>query len=191
MHTIYTKKYLCLSALLLLTACESNAVKDEQSVFYAVPVGSTLTLNQEVTISGDQVAIYVQDGEILRYREVDKYRPNCKFEIYTISEQSRNVQPDRFEIIKVVDEIESSGLQKDMMFASVDFLARGDIRAMGMLDHSLVFNYATMIYLKSDKQTDVYRMTCQHWEAVADDKHLSIAQMRQAMGDVFTLKIKE
>ena len=191
MHTIYTKKYLCLFALLLLTACESNPVKDEQSVFYAVPVGSMLTLNQQVTISGDKVAIYVQDSEILRYREVDKYRPNCKFEIYTISEQPRNVQPDRFEIIKVVDEIETSALQKDMMFASVDFLARGGIQAMGMLDHSLVFNYATMMYLRSDKQTDVYRMTCQHWEAVADDKHLSIAQMRQAMGDIFTLKIKE
>ena len=191
MHTIYTKIYLSLSALLLLTACESNAVRDEQSVFYAVPVGSTLILNQQVTISGDQVAIYVQDGEILRYREVNKYRPNCKFEVYTISEQARTVSADEFEITKVEDTIESSSLHDNAQFAALDISASGLHMGVGFLDHSLMFNYATMMYLKSEMQKDVYRMTCQHWESVTDDKHLSIAQMRGAMGDVFTLKIKE
>ena len=47
------------------------------------------------------------------------------------------------------------------------------------------------MYLRSDKQKDVYRLTCQHWESVLDDKHLSIKQMRDAMGVVFTLNIKE
>jgi len=54
-----------------------------------------------------------------------------------------------------------------------------------------MFNYATLMYLNSEKQKDVYRITCQHWEDVMDDRHLTIKQMRQAMGDVFTLNLKK
>lgn len=177
--------------LMLITACSIDDVKDEASIFYAVPVGSVLMLNQEVTIAGGQVAVYVQYGELMSYKDVNKYQPNCKFEIYTMSEKSRNVQTDSFEIIKVVDEIESSSLKNDVKLAVFDFSVGKNHLAMGMLDHSLVFNYTTMMYLSSDKQKDVYRMTCQHWEAIMDDRYLSIAQMREAMGEVFTLKIKE
>jgi len=169
-----------------LSACSINDIKDENSVFYAVPVGSTLTLNQQVNIRGDQVAVYVQNGELMQYGEVNFYLPNCKFEIYTMSEQPRTVQADIFEIIKVEDDIESSSLQKSTRLAVLD-----NALAFAMLDRSYVFNYATLMYLNSEKQKDVYRITCQHWEDVMDDRHLTIKQMRQAMGDVFTLKIKE
>ena len=174
------------SLLLMLFACTVNDTRDESSVFYAVPVGSVLKLNQDVTISGDQVATYVQNGELMSYDAVDKYHPNCKFEIYTMSEQSRKVEQDTFEIIKVVDEIESSSIQENTQLA-----ARGGAYMFGMLDRSYVFNYATMMYLKSEKQKDVYRMTCQHWEDVRDDRHLTVEQMRAAMGEVFTLVINK
>ena len=143
-------------------------------------------LNQDVAIAGDQVAVYVQNGELMQYDEVDFYLPNCKFEIYTMSEQPRTVQADTFEIIKVEDDIESSSLQK-----STDLAVLDNALTLGMLDRSYVFNYATLMYLNSEKQKDVYRMTCQHWEDVMDDRHLTIRQMRQAMGDVFTLGIKK
>ena len=170
--------------ILLLVSCSINDTKDENSVFYAVPVGSVLKLNRDVTIKGDQVAIYVQDGRIMSYREVDKYYPNCKFEIYTISEQPRTVAADDFKIVKVQDEIESSSIQQNVQLA-----ARGGAFMYGMLDRSNVFNYATMMYLSSERQKDVYRMTCQHWEDIRDDRHLTITQMRKAMGEVFTLVI--
>jgi len=173
--------------LVVLSACSSvYETKDENSYYYAVPVGSSIVLNQEVTISGDQVATYVQNGELMSYDAVNKYYPNCKFEIYTMSEQPRTVERDNFEIIKVVDEIESSSILKNTQLA-----VRGNAYVFGMLDRSYVFNYATMMYLKSEKQKDVYRMTCQHWEDVRDDRYLTVVQMRKAMGDVFTLEIKE
>ncbi len=102
-----------------------------------------------------------------------------------MSEQARTVSQDRFEIIKVVDDIESSAIQKSTRLAALD-----DAITFGMLDKSYVFNYATLMYLRSEQQKDVYRMTCQHWEDVMDDRHLSVTQMRQAMGDIFTLEIK-
>ena len=173
-------------AMLSLTACSINDTKDESSIFYVVPVGSILQLNQVVTISGDQVASYVQNGELMSYDAVDKYKPNCKFEIYTMSEQSRTVEPDTFEIIKVVDEVESSSIEMRTQLAM-----RGNAYVFGMLDRSYVFNYATMMYLRSEKQKDVYRMTCQHWEDVKDDRYLTVTQMRAAMGEIFTLVIKK
>ena len=168
----------------LLAGCNANVVKDEDSVFYAVPAGSTLVLNQQVDIRGDQVAIYVQNGELKQYNEVNFYFPNCKFEIYTISEQPRTVAPDSFKIVKVVDDIESSSLQEELRLASLD-----SAFFIGVIDRSYVFNYATLMYLNSDEQKDVYRMTCQHWEDIVDDRHLSITQMRAAMGGIFTLQI--
>ena len=169
-----------------LSACSHNVVKDEDSAFYSVPVGSTLVLNQQVNIRGDQVAVYLQNGQLKQYDEVDFYTPNCKFEIYTMSELPRTVQADTFEVIKVEDEIESSSLQKTTHLAAL-----GNALALGMLDRSYMFNYATLMYLNSDKQKDVCRLTCQHWEDVKDDRFLTIKQMRAAMGDIFTLKIKE
>jgi hypothetical protein len=174
------------SVLLTLFACSANDTKDENSAFYSVPVGSSIVLNRDVTISGEQVAIYTQNGELMSYDEVDKYNPNCKFEIYTMSKQPRTVHRDTFEIIKVVDEIESSSLKK-----SVQVAMPGDAMMFGSLDRSYVFNYATMMYLNSEKQKDVYRMTCQHWEDIMDDRYLTVAQMREAMGVIFTLVIKK
>lgn len=170
----------------VLAGCSSHDVKDEDSVYYAVPVGSTLVLHQQVNIRGDQVAVYVQNGELMQYDEVNFYLPNCKFQIYTMSEQPRTVQADTFEIIKVEDDIESSSLPE-----STDLAVLDKALAYGMLDRSYMFNYATLMYLNSAKQKDVYRMTCQHWEDVMDDRHLTIRQMRGAMGDVFTLEIKK
>ncbi len=185
MRALY-KYYLAGLVIAFLAGCTVNDTKDEGSVFYAVPVGSVLVLNQQVDIRGDQVAVYVQNGELMQYREVNFYMPNCKFEIYTMSEQARTVSQDRFEIVKVVDDIESSALQKTTRLAAL-----GDAVTYGLLDKSYVFNYATLMYLQSEQQKDVYRMTCQHWEDVMDDRHLSVTQMRQAMGDVFTLEITD
>lgn len=183
---IVSKRVWLLPVVLVLSACNIYGVKDENSTFYAVPVGSSLVLNQDVIISGDQVAIYVQDGEIMSYDVVEKYYPNCKFEIYTISEQPRTVEQDTFVIVKVQDEIESSSIQKNTQVASLDNAFM--FGAMGRVE---VFNYATMLYLHSERQNDVYRMTCQHWEEIRDGRYLSVAQMRKAMGEVFTLVIKD
>jgi len=172
--------------LAMMAACGLNDSKDEESYYYAVPVSSSIKLNQAVIIEGDQVAVYVQDGELMSYDAVDKYRPNCKFEIYTMSEQSRTVQPDTFDIIKVVDEIESSSIEEDIYLAVSDHAY-----LFGALDRSYVYNYATMMYLKSEKQKDVYRITCQHWEDMRDDRYLTVAQMHKAMGAVFTLVLNK
>lgn len=160
-------------------ACDYSSIRDETSEFYAIPVGSTLVLNSEITIPPDQVSVLMQYGVIQKYANIDFYYPNCKFELYTISENARVVKADRFLITRVVDDNEFTSLQATY-YAS---------RSIMISDAPETITYATVLYLNSEIQPDVYRMTCKHWESIIDDRYLTISEMRKAMGDLFTLRI--
>ena len=178
------RHYLLVVALVItlpLTACtEAKVMKDTSSQFYSVTVGATFTLNRQITIPPDMTSVYLQNGKISGTRDIDFYYSNCKFELYTISESERTVQPDTFVVTRIIDDSEAS--LNNLHFASLA-LVRGD--------GPIFLNYLTMMYLKSEKQPDVYRITCQNWDDVADGKYLSIDQMRKALGDVFTLTLAE
>ena len=181
----------CCILAVFLAACTVEPIKDESSVYYAVPVGSRLTLHQTITIEGDRVAVYVQDGELMPYNKIYKGRPNCKFEVYKMSELPRTVMPDVFEITRVVDELEVTSLRRSEPLALLDEAAGGRPLMVAMLSFTEVVSYATMMTLASEKQKDVYRLTCQYWGDELEDKYLSIADMRMAMGDIFSLEIRQ
>ncbi len=184
-------KLMCCILAMSLTACSIEHIKDENSVYYAVPVGSTLTLHRQVTIEGGRVAVYVQDGELRPYNKIYKGDPHCKFEVYKISELPRTVLPDVFEITRVVDELEVTSMQRSEPLALLDEVAAGNPLMVSMLVFTEVVSYATMMALKSDKQKGVYRLTCQYWGDEVTDKYLSIADMRMTMGDIFSLEIRQ
>lgn len=165
--------------MLTMGGCDYSSVRDETSEFYAVPVGSILILNTEITIPPDQVSVLLQDGSIKKHADVNLYYPNCKFELYSISENSRIVRPDRFTITKVVEENEFTSLQKPLYVS----------RRLMSNDAPETITYATVFYLNSEIQPDVYRMTCKHWESVVVDRYLTISEMRKVMWDVFSLMI--
>ena len=170
-----------LFVIMILSGCHHELVKDESSEFYSVPVGSTLVLNTEITIPPDQVSVLMQNGEIQKHANINFYYPNCKFELYSISENSRLVSPDHFLITRVVDDNEYTSVEP-RYYASLGMTAG---------DAPEVITYATVMYLESKTQPDVYRMTCKHWESVMDDRFLSVSQMRTAMGGLLTLKIPD
>ena len=64
---------------LLVAACETVTVKDENSPDYMVPEGSRLVLHRAVTIPGEKARIYFQGGRILPYMSVDIQFPHCVF----------------------------------------------------------------------------------------------------------------
>ena len=162
----------------LLAGCAAGPF-DEQSRFSSVPVGSELVLNQAIAIAPDRVAVYMQDGRLMAYSALNHYQPHCKFEIYTMAETTRQLQPDRFEITRVVDNMEMTSLRPSAMAGLVTALDGPDI-----------VTYATYIYLSSEQQPDVFRMSCMHWEDLSVRRYLSISEMRRAMGTLFSLQIK-
>ncbi len=166
----------------LLTACDnSQVVKDENSQFYSVSPGSTFTLNLEVTIQPDNTSVYLQNGKIESTNNVDFYKPHCKFELYTISEQARVVKPDTFVVTKIIDE------REDVSTKWPTYARLG----MAFGDGPVHLTYSTTMYLESSIQPDVFRMNCKRWDDPAFGEYLSINEMRQALGDYFTLMLAD
>jgi hypothetical protein len=166
----------------VLSACgNSQVVKDENSQFYSVLPGSTFTLNREITIQPDNTAVYLQYGKIEPVSNVGFYKPHCKFELYKISEQARVVKPDTFVVTKVVDQSE------DVSTKWPTYAGLG----MAYGDGPVHLTFSTTMYLESKVQPDVFRINCKRWDDPATGEYLSINEMRQALGDYFTLTLAD
>lgn len=166
----------------LLTSCNNAPVIDDTSSrLNTIPVGSTFTLNKVITISPDMTSIYLQSGKTGQESEMNIYYPNCKFELFTISESERTVKPDTFTVTRVVNEFEESSLD-GMQYAGPTVVADSGPQ---------FYNFMTVMYLSSGKQPDVHRMTCKIWDYIYKESYPSIDQIREAVGDYFSLTIKQ
>lgn len=183
-----TFKAMGLFLLLLLAGCESTAIRDERSPFYLPPAGSKLILNQPLSIPAGMLSAYVQDGRPVY--GANEYYPFCRFELYALSAGSRVVQPDTFEIYRVS--------RQTGIFASIDKrrllagVGPGVELAMSDLDDGKPspIVYGVRMDLRSAKQPEVFRITCGHLQDPnMEARFLSIAEIRQAMGGVFTLQL--
>ena len=161
--------------------CDSPPVKDEESQFFSVPLGSTFTLNREITIPPDQTSVYLQNGKLGSVSDIDFYQPHCKFELFAISTEPRVVKPDTFVVTRIVDR------REDVSVFWPTYAGLG----MAWGDGPIHLTYSTTMYLESKIQPDVFRMDCKRWDDPAIGEYLSINEMRQALGDYFTLTLAD
>lgn len=167
----------------LLAGCNNTSVVgDTSSRFFDMPVGSTFTLNQEVSILPHSTSTYLQFGRTGPNIRVNTYHPNCRFEVFSISESERVVKPDVFTVTRVVNQFEQVSLDGVRYAGPIIVADDGG---------PMFYNYMTTMYLESEKQPDVFRITCQIWDYIYNETYLSIDQMREALGDVFTISIAE
>jgi hypothetical protein len=167
---------------MLLTACtNSQQIRDEDSQFFSVPLRSTFTLHTEITIPPDNTSVYFQFAKVVPVSNIDFYKPHCKFELYSISEQARQVRPDTFVVTRIVDQREDVSV-KWPRYAGLG-LAR--------VDGPVHLTFSTTMYLDSGLQPDVFRMNCKRWDWPAIGEFLSINEMRQTLGDYFSLTLAE
>jgi len=172
-------KPLIYSSIAMLMLITQNAMAlDEASPFSKIPVGSTLSLNDTVVIEPERAGVHIQNGTVLPFSQIDKFRANCDFEVRTLAQQPTKIQPDTFIITKVV-------LEEDVAASSWNVFAGGS--GDGGPSH---VDFSTILYLESVNQPDVLRITCEHWEDPVEAEFLSIKQIRQAMGGLLTLQIK-
>jgi hypothetical protein len=172
----------CLLLLLFtgLVACRFDYPRDEDSPHYSVQAGAELVLNQKLDIRPEHVSVYLQYGKLTGTPGIDRFRPYCKFEIYTMADSWRSVEPDTFRITRVEDGTEMVGIER-MPMASLSLAT----------DMPATVTYATSLYLESPRQPDVYRLTCMHWDDYNRTRYLSISEMRSALGEVFSLRLND
>lgn len=167
---------LILCACVVLGACQTA---DDGAQARHIPAGSALELHQTLSIPPDRVSVRIQDGKL--QDSVDQYRPNCKFEIRTMASVQRAVRPDRFEIQRVRRFAE--GVLAGLTTAGIGLFGDGPSYTP----------YITELYLHSDRQRDVLRLSCQHWQdpAWVEAAHVTVPEIRAALGPVFTLHLAQ
>jgi hypothetical protein len=123
--------------------------------------------------------VYIQNGKSIFYSEVKVWRPNCKFEIKTIKNTPQIIEPDSFKITRF-------NLDTDLVSNSVIQLA-----SLGILSAdsggATAEIYVTEMFLYSEKQPDVLRLSCQYWEDPQDGNYLSLLQVKNTLGDIIQL----
>jgi hypothetical protein len=175
------------SAAVLLASCQTLSYDgNENSPYFVVPAGSRLTLTQALTIAPDQVGLFLQDGRVTPFAEIRKYYPHCKFELYRRVAEARTVSPDAFTISRPLQEETHSVSNALPMYARVSLLIRADADIDG---GPSIRSYATRMNLRSEKQPEVFRLSCGQWGHPPDTTHVTIAEMRRALGSVFELEL--
>lgn len=173
---------------MLLVGCQTPSHEgNEKSPFYLVPVGSTLKLTRDLTIPVEQVAVFLQGGEVIPADRINQYYPHCKFELLRRLDTSQSVQPDSFEITKVVQEIGHSVAFEGQQVARMS-VGIGIIRLTGSGGGRLQA-YSTRLLLSSARQPQVFRLSCGQAALPHEGEHVSINEIRKVLGGVFTLEL--
>jgi hypothetical protein len=181
--------WLVLVLSLAAAACQPLSSYPVDSPWYQPPAGSELVLNQPVEISPNAATVRFQFGKIVS--GVQDFEPNCVFELTTVRETPQRVEPDVFVVTKVrsgssifrAERPQPPGLP-GLMKAGLSFEGSSPTR----------YYYQTEMFLRSERQPNVLMMTCQHaWQSPPSrfefQRPPTVAEMRQAMGDYFTLKL--
>jgi hypothetical protein len=183
------KNRFVLLAVLLLTGCQSVSLQYTQSPHKVPPVGTTLQLHEELIIPAGEASVMIQDGVIQPSSwRLNQYRPHCEFELNSVSKTARHVPPQTFTVTRALRDYENV-----MRDRPVQLAAQG--HTGGMLGASADNNgqpfeiNMLIMYLRAETDIDVLRMTCQAWIDAATDEEITIADVRTALGEMFTLKL--
>jgi hypothetical protein len=177
------RNFLRLALMALLTGCSTTHYGID-SPYYPYPQGTHLVLNQPLEIQPDSATFRLQYGREVARNSVQEQDPYCIFEISTVSDKPQQVQPDDFAVTRVQ--------------RSISTIARDDLQPTGLIKVGMGFDssgqsnyyYKTRFYLHSDVQPNVRMLTCQSNQNYTPiRRYLTVAEIRQALGDVFTLRL--
>src|SRR5216684_2603759 len=174
-----------LTFFIFLCACQSLNSQNENSPYYQIPAGSTLTLNKEIDVPAGKAAVYIQNGQIVDSSgQVHEYDPYCNLEMRAIKDVPQPVKSDQFVVLKSKQETKLSRADF-MLLASNNLLLAGKMG--GGPSQKL---QSTLLDLRSEKQPEVFRLTCQRWDTrTTVSTPLTVGEIRKTLSDVFALKL--
>lgn len=151
-------KFITLVTVLLLGSCQSMQSTDPSSLSFKIPDGSTASLNKDLDIADGKTHALLQEGKLISLRDRQDYKLNCRFDVKSFG--PRTIRPEVFKIQRTED-------------------------GRNMVSEGGIVRYYSDIYLKSDKGTDVIKLTCQQL-GYTMDRTFTIAEMETALDDYFT-----
>jgi hypothetical protein len=147
-----------LLAVGLLTGCQTTSSTSPDSVWYELPTGSKLVLNQDLEIPAGQAHTIVQDAK--PGTSAYKLEVMCRFTVEQLG--PRTIRPDTFLITEV-----SQGRQ--------------------WVNEPSTMLFYKDLHLKSEQQQAILPMRCGYtWDPLLGQP-VTIEQIRETLGSVFTL----
>jgi hypothetical protein len=171
-----------------LAACQTAYQGNKSSPYYVVPAGTQLVLTQELRFDPDQLSVYVQEGRLLPLRAIQFYAPFCKFELLHRDTAARTVTPDQITIVGAFQHRNDGPYSRRDRRPRTQLAATALSAQMGGGAGSPLYSYVTFMNLRSEKQPEIFRLACLRWAYPGMDEHLSIAEIRQTLNPVFTLR---
>ena len=160
----------------ILSSCQSFIDLQAWPPPYSLPAGSTISINQPLVVAPNAVSIWVQYGKVVKRRDIEESYAHCRFELFTIQSLERTIQPDEVIIKKIVNTTDYVANDVVILASMVD--------VFGSSDSPMAAIHSTNIYLQSQKQPDLYRLICEHWEDPSSGTYLTIGQIQEALGDI-------
>lgn len=172
---------LLITLLSQITSCSTPVVKDPDSQFYSIQAGSELILHKPVKVHANTARTFFQNGNITAEKNLNIYYPYCSITIKSIASISRTIKATTFQIYKVIDDEEEASLV-------IKYAARN---LMSHTDGPTIIGQASYYYLKSIDEPDVASLECIQWGDPFYVKYVSINEIRLALGEYFSLILKD
>jgi hypothetical protein len=169
-------------ALLAVSACSTTY--GPESPYYRYPGGTRLVLSQPLHIPAGAATVRLQFGQVVAMNAVQEMEPHCILEVNDVSDGSEAVMPDSFEITSVRRSIST--------FAGLPVMPPVMPVGYGRDDRPSQIYYKTRFALHSTRQPGVRSLTCQSNQLSAGNpnmRYLTLAEIRQALGGIFSLLI--
>jgi hypothetical protein len=176
--------------ILGLAGCGTTQQYGVESPYYRYPLGSMLVLNRPLEIPPDSATVRLQFGRVVARNEVREIEPHCIFEVRTVSPQPQQVAPEEFEITQVRRSTSSIAAGFSPSSAYVGTGMGIGVGIGGDRGPTQIY-YKTEFFLRSATQPNVYAMTCQSVQFLsaspAYQRHVTVPEIQQALGEFFTL----
>jgi hypothetical protein len=145
-----------------------------------------LVLNEALTIPPNAATARLQYGKVVAFNAVQEHDPFCVFEIDTVAPDPQTVSPASFAIIRVNRSVET--------FAGLPAFPGFQTLRVGFGDHD---GRPSHLYYKTqfrlhDPGQGVRALTCmsnQMAPGIPVMRHLSLAEIRQALGGILSLEL--
>jgi hypothetical protein len=169
----------------LLGGCASGRPYGPDSPYFDYPLNMHIALLRPLEIEPGNATARLQHGRVVARNGVNEYDPYCILELDTVAVAPQQVRPDEFRVTRFQRRIQDH--------AGMPVAASGRLFALFDDDGgpSQAY-YISEFRLRSERQPAVRALTCQSDQnaaGIAIRRHLTLAEMREALGDWFRLDL--
>ncbi|MEJ1298237.1 MAG: hypothetical protein RNU03_17985 [Candidatus Sedimenticola sp. (ex Thyasira tokunagai)] len=184
------KNWIWILGAVILQGCATTTTYDPSSRWYHPPVGSVVQLHEDLVIVPRHTRVYLQDGEVWGYSQVDMVYPFCNFEVRERKPtQAQTIKADHFTVTRVEEGSVLVVEREPVQLASAEMRNR--------FRHWIIWkdgprgiNRFRHHWLGSDSQHNVMRLTCYGGKSEESEAQLpTLEEIRQVLGNKVTIHL--